>query len=473
MPIDASIYAQLQPAKLATIGEIMEARGQQEDREMVRESRRQSVQKQQRDAAEQQEVESAFRDLSGPDGPDQKAILARLYKTAPSAASKVDEHFTTMRKNATADKKAQLESETARAQAVTRHLQGVTPQTYAGAIARIRRFDPDAAAELGEQFDPARVDAVVNAGLQWSEYNTKYKTALEQDEKDLAKVLNVMALADDPKRWTDAWEMGQVLGVSSELRQMGLSDQFQPDAPAKAGQLTMNAKDRAALTEQAADNARQDKAQQQTQAYQNAQLGISRGQLAVAQGNLAARKAESTGASGSGESSLVDAIMKNPSAYDDLTPTVKTKLIGALADRGFDFKKAGATAKAGPDAARIFGEIDTLSKRINTTEGGIGSVATGWARRGAAKAQYDNDVSEFEALVSGMIPMVARAVGHTGVLTQQDVDSVRALFPKTGDNKTLAQNKLARVTRILGTGGSSDTKKLTAEELIQKYGGGR
>ncbi len=71
-----------------------------------------------------------------------------------------------------------------------------------------------------------------------------------------------------------------------------------------------------------------------------------------------------------------------------------------------------------------------------------------------AKAQYDNDVSEYEALVTGMIPMVARAVGHVGVLTQQDVDSVKELFPKITDNKTLAENKLARVKRIIGTAGA-------------------
>lgn len=246
MPIDASIYSQLKPAKLATLGEIVEARAQREDREFIRQDRQRKLEAQQRELAEQQEVESAFRDLTGPDGPDQKAILARLYKTAPSAAANVEKHFTEMRKNASADKKAQLEAETARAQAVTRHLQGVTAASYPAAIARIQRFDPDAAAELGPTFDPVKIESITNAGLAWSEYNAKYKAALEKDDKDTAKVLNVLSLASDPEQWSDAWDMGKVLGVSNELRQMGLSEQFAPDAPVRAGELTRTPQQRAA-----------------------------------------------------------------------------------------------------------------------------------------------------------------------------------------------------------------------------------
>ena len=45
--------------------------------------------------------------------------------------------------------------------------------------------------------------------------------------------------------------------------------------------------------------------------------------------------------------------------------------------------------------------------------------------------------------------MVARAVGHSGVLTQADVDSVRALFPQVGDNQALAKSKISRVKALL------------------------
>lgn len=109
------------------------------------------------------------------------------------------------------------------------------------------------------------------------------------------------------------------------------------------------------------------------------------------------------------------------------------------------------TAKASGPATvdAIMGEIEALSGRINTSDGGPMSNVKGALRRGAAAGNMDNDVSEYLALVEGFIPMVARAVGHSGVLTQQDVDSVRALFPRPGDNAQLSKNKMDRVKRIM------------------------
>jgi hypothetical protein len=108
-----------------------------------------------------------------------------------------------------------------------------------------------------------------------------------------------------------------------------------------------------------------------------------------------------------------------------------------------------AKAQAPDTVGAVLKQIDALSQKINT--GGMGPQTTvmGLMRRGAASANMDNDVAEYESLVKGFIPVVARAVGHVGVLTQQDVDSVRELFPKPGDNQQLAQNKLNRVRGIL------------------------
>lgn len=138
--------------------------------------------------------------------------------------------------------------------------------------------------------------------------------------------------------------------------------------------------------------------------------------------------------------------------------------------------KPGAAGKAGPPVAAIINQIETLSKRINTSAGGPTSYAKGLMNRGLATAQMNNDMSEYQSLVSGMIPMVARAVGHTGVLTQQDVDSVRDLFPKPQDNQALAQNKIRRIKELIGSTGApaeagGGKVALTAEELIKKYGG--
>jgi hypothetical protein len=101
--------------------------------------------------------------------------------------------------------------------------------------------------------------------------------------------------------------------------------------------------------------------------------------------------------------------------------------------------------KAGP----VLASIDELSEKINTQAGLIAKLSGG-AEKAKAKANYNDDVAEYQALVSGFTPLIARSLGHTGVLTQQDVDSVKELFPKPGDSKTLRDRKLARIKTIIG-----------------------
>lgn len=100
-------------------------------------------------------------------------------------------------------------------------------------------------------------------------------------------------------------------------------------------------------------------------------------------------------------------------------------------------------------AAPVLASISELSEKINTNQGVYAKMAGGAARL-AAKANLDDDVAEYDALVSGFTPMVARALGHTGVLTQQDVDSVKKLFPSPGDSKSLRDRKMKRVMDIIG-----------------------
>jgi hypothetical protein len=100
--------------------------------------------------------------------------------------------------------------------------------------------------------------------------------------------------------------------------------------------------------------------------------------------------------------------------------------------------------------------ISDLSERINVNQGVMAKL-TGGAERAKAQVNLNDDVAEYQALLKGFTPLVARAVGHTGVLTQQDVDSVKEMFPKPGDSKSLRDRKMARLTNILG-GVSAATK---------------
>ncbi len=100
----------------------------------------------------------------------------------------------------------------------------------------------------------------------------------------------------------------------------------------------------------------------------------------------------------------------------------------------------------------ILSSISELSERINTGSGLI-AKASGEIAKQQARVNYNDDVAEYQALISGFTPLVARAVGHTGVLTEQDVQSVKAMFPKPGDSKTLRDRKLTRLKSILGSVG--------------------
>lgn len=106
---------------------------------------------------------------------------------------------------------------------------------------------------------------------------------------------------------------------------------------------------------------------------------------------------------------------------------------------------AGKFAKAKP----VLRAVAELSERINTLRGVVAKVRGG-IEKAKAQANLNDDVAEYEALIAGFTPMVARALGHTGVLTQQDVDSVRALFPTPGDSKNVRDRKVGRVLSIIG-----------------------
>lgn len=108
-------------------------------------------------------------------------------------------------------------------------------------------------------------------------------------------------------------------------------------------------------------------------------------------------------------------------------------------------------------ASKVLASVDELSKKINTMsvpEGDVGAglkaTIKGLGRQASAAINVDQDVAEYAALVDGFIPLMARAVGHTGTLTQKDTDSAKALFPRPRESKEIRDRKMARVYRIMG-----------------------
>ena len=107
--------------------------------------------------------------------------------------------------------------------------------------------------------------------------------------------------------------------------------------------------------------------------------------------------------------------------------------------------REAATGRAAP----VLKSIADLSERINTGQG-VAAKITGAVERAKAQANLNDDVAEYEAVVSGFTPLLARAVGHTGVLTEQDVQSVRKMLPSPMDSKSVRDRKVARIHTIMG-----------------------
>lgn len=126
------------------------------------------------------------------------------------------------------------------------------------------------------------------------------------------------------------------------------------------------------------------------------------------------------------------------------------------------------------NAEPVLSAISELSEKINTGQGILAKMGGGAAKL-AAKSNYDDDVAEFQALVEGFTPLMARALGHTGVLTQQDVDSVKALFPQPGNSKTLRDRKIARVRDIFNklegadADGATGVVKTKSDEVVEDW----
>lgn len=113
--------------------------------------------------------------------------------------------------------------------------------------------------------------------------------------------------------------------------------------------------------------------------------------------------------------------------------------------------------EAGRKSAEVvLSSISELSERINTGRGAMAKVS-GMVERAKAQANLNDDLSEYQAVVAGFTPLLARALGHTGVLTEQDVQSVRNMLPRPEDSKSVRDRKIARIDTIMSEmpGGSA------------------
>ena len=96
----------------------------------------------------------------------------------------------------------------------------------------------------------------------------------------------------------------------------------------------------------------------------------------------------------------------------------------------------------------VIDAITELMPKINMKKGVSAKIAGGW-REALAVANYDDDVAEYVAVVEAFTPLLARAEGHTGVLTEKDFEHSMRILPMPGNSDTLAARKLKRLMQIL------------------------
>lgn len=163
----------------------------------------------------------------------------------------------------------------------------------------------------------------------------------------------------------------------------------------------------------------------------------------------------------------------NISTVDDNNNPI-TRVLPRSQAVGKDFPQAPTAEERNRTAATkkidpILDGISELSEKINTGKGLLAKVS-GSVEKAQAQANYNDDVAEYQALISGFTPMIARGVGHTGVLTQQDVDSVKEMFPKPGDSKSLRDRKIARLRTIIGTSNDQGNASAGREQFSKSTG---
>jgi len=163
----------------------------------------------------------------------------------------------------------------------------------------------------------------------------------------------------------------------------------------------------------------------------------------------------------------VNYLAKGQGTLRDVPQAIRDKVLKLAQQQGIEIisdterSALAAFAKVQP----IINGIAELSEKINTGRGVVAKVF-GYVEKAKAQANLNDDISEYNSLVSGFTPLVARSVGHVGVLTEQDVQSVRKLFPDPGDSKSVRDRKVARLKQIFGA-----VRGATEEATTKTFGG--
>lgn len=128
-------------------------------------------------------------------------------------------------------------------------------------------------------------------------------------------------------------------------------------------------------------------------------------------------------------------IVKIPGTRDGVAGTVLRDQ-DTFEELGFEpaAPTAGTRGKEEAKGAAMtaYESIRGLRKQLPTPEGWIEANLTGIGREIGAKTQANPVANRYKASIRGFVPLMARALGHVGVLTELDVERTEALFSGLG-----------------------------------------
>lgn len=388
MPVNADIYRQYAPAptRLATLGELAQARDQREVTRQNREITDLNLDLKRREIAEKDtaaqrkaKLQEIIAQNTGPDGPDFKKIIPAAYAFDAEAGQELEKYVNEQRKALTAQEAATLKNDADRKGFVSRLLQGVdSDEAYQIALPALRAYDQkygdNVASRLGPTFSP-RVQQVAAEGLSHSEWAADVKRILDSEKDNKSQAREMFAAARTPEQWEYARGFAKFQGIDDDLKREGIPDQFSADAAEYLKRTIAGATKTTEMESTAARAAADDK-------RADAQLSLSARQVAVAEGNLAARRAADAKTAADGGVKLSAGQQQDLETMLTVSDTIgEIKKLGE--ETGWSGTGAGYTGSIKQGLAKTFGVGDaksiSLRNKINNVKATIAKLRGGTA----------------------------------------------------------------------------------------------
>ncbi len=434
------------------------------------------MQKQLEVARDNKALQTALQTHTGPDGrPDNDAVIADLYRTRPTAAKAYETHVNDVMTKRYAMLKTKHETESLEAQLLAGDAQAVLakPELFPIVRARVAKLYPGQEALMGEAFDKDRMQAIADAAMKGSEIETRRKNGADELEKatirergepeflakttrHFADYLSTFAEHGDTQGYQEALQHAPDFHVPASVV-AAMPRDLTPDTAAQLQRMALTPAEQAVDTrsEKAAtaletrtgiDDTRADKA-----------LAVSQAQLAVSQGHLRlASQQAGGGATTEADKKLVAAIMKTPSIFGTLTPTVQTRLAVPLSDAGFDFKTQGSgkpSTGIQKTALGFFNRAKQATEELEHTEdaiAGAGLLTQGWMNVAPNFAQ-SAQMQQYRQAQRAFTEARLRKESGAAIPPQEFKNDEQTYFVQPGDTAaTVAQKRRARAATLAG-----------------------